>query len=89
MSFGLALNMMIIVNTVMSYVIKLEYVVRCHDVLLLRRSSIVNIASSYVINLHEQYVFFQRVAKVYVWLNTEDDVPQGGGFCNSPGENPM
>ena len=32
---------------------------------------------------------FSRVAEVYVWLNTEDGVPQGGGFYNRPGENSM
>jgi len=34
MSCGLELNRMIIVNTIMTYVIKLNYVVCCHDVFL-------------------------------------------------------
>jgi len=30
---------------------------------------------------------FNGFNEVKVWLNTEDGVPQGGGFCNNFGEN--
>ena len=64
MSCGLALSRMIIVNIIMRCDIKPHYV-ECSRVVmmfflfLLRRSFIENTTSSYVINLHEQYVSFQ------------------------------
>lgn len=86
------------VNNTMRNVIKLQYVVRVsfhYDIMFLCclvhylfiRVIIVNTASSYAIKLHGKYVLFSVVSKVEVWLNTEDGVPQGGGFCNNPREN--
>ena len=34
-------------------------------------------------------LFFSDFAEVWVWLNTEEGVPQRGGLCNNPGENSM
>ena len=66
MTYEMALNTMIIVNIVMSCVIKLHYAVYFHDVFLVSRSFIINIVSSSIIKLHEKYVFFQWVFEVYV-----------------------
>jgi len=60
---------MAIVNTIMSGVITLYYAVCCHVVMIFflpRRYFIVNTASSCVIKIHEQYVFFQQFVEVYV-----------------------
>jgi len=34
-------------------------------------------------------LLFSGFAKVLVWFNTEDSVPQEVGFCNNPRENFM
>jgi len=62
-SCGLALNRMIIVNTVMSYVIKLQYAVCCHDVLILSRSFIVNTVLIYVIRSMSSMSSFSRLLR--------------------------
>ena len=57
----------------------------CHDVLLLRRFSIVHIITSYVIKLLRQYVFFfSSLGEVLVWFNIEDVVPRWEGSITTP-----
>ena len=61
----------------------------CHEVLILSRSFIVNIAMSNVIKLHGQSVLFSTVMLDRCHRTPRTVFPQGGGFCNSLGENSM